>query len=107
MKQNTYEFDDVRVSVRELLNRDLARRNHIYNRLLESGPDPTSQKWNFARMCCALVALDFPGIDWEPPAEDASAEDIQAKYDAWLDLPIDVGDAVSLAIRGLNDAEKN
>jgi len=98
LEKVSHEIGGILVTVRHMRIRDRARRQWLYNAVAKAddGDNIDMEAWQFADACCHIESVS--GVDWQPPGD---GDDIEAAYEAWLDLPIQVFDCANVAMRKL------
>lgn len=101
----TVEYAGIRIKIRRALIRDAMRREELYRAVASQTDDVDFYAWRFADISSRLESLEYRKDDndyeilWHPPTGD---DDIDAAYQQWMNLPIEVLDAANRALAEMN-----
>jgi hypothetical protein len=92
MNQKEVKFTGLTATIKRLKVRDRLVRTAIYQKLNARFDDVLSNAaWEYAGICTHIVTLEGCE-DWTPTTAETPEKEANAQFEAWLNLPISIGD---------------
>lgn len=94
MDKKEVTFGGITATIKRLKVRDRLVRSAIYQKLearFDNDPAVYRSAFEYADVCASIVSL--AGCEeWTPTAPDTPDNEANKQFEAWLDLPIAIGD---------------